>query len=148
MADLGRQPLDGRCDHAERRKEHGVPVARDDLRRDRLRLEAELFGDVGLHARVEMGERADRAGNRTRADILFRAQKPLFRAGELGIGQRKLQSEGRRLGVDAVAAADRDRVFVLHRAALQRFEEPVEIGEQDVRRARELDREAGVEHIG
>ena len=148
MADFGRKPLDGRGDHAERREEHGVPVARDDLRRDRLGLEAELSGDVSLHARIEMRKGADRARNRAGADILLRAQKPLFRAGKLGIGEGKLQTECRRLGVDAVAAAHRDRVFVLHRAALQRFEERVEIREQDVGGARELDCEAGVEHIG
>jgi hypothetical protein len=32
MADLGRQPFDRRGDDAQRREEHGVTVARDDLR--------------------------------------------------------------------------------------------------------------------
>ena len=53
----------------------------------------------------------------------------------------------RRLGVDAVAAPDGRRVFVLERAPLQRVEQPVEIGEQDVGGLFELHREAGVEHV-
>ena len=126
MTDLGRKPLHGRSDHPERREEHGVPVTRDDLRGDRLRLEAKLACDVSLHARIEMREGANRAGNRAGADILLRTQKPLFSARELGIGEGKLQSECRRLGMDGVAAAHRDRVFVLDRAALQRFEQRVE----------------------
>ena len=36
VADFGRQPLDRRSDHAKRREEHRVAVARDDLGRDRL----------------------------------------------------------------------------------------------------------------
>src|SRR3712207_8095190 len=44
----------------------------------------------------------------------------------------ELQPEGRRLGVDAVAAPDGRRIFVLDSAPLQRIEQPVEIVEQDV----------------
>ena len=94
-----------------------------------------------------MREGADRAGNRAGADILLRPQKPLLRTRELGIGEGELQSECRRFGVDAVAAADCDCIFVLDRAAFQRFEQGVEVRKQNVRRPRELDRKAGVEHI-
>ena len=40
------------------------------------------------------------------------------------------------------------RVLVLEGAALQRGQQPVEIGEQDVARPRQLHAEAGVEHVG
>ncbi len=49
--------------------------------------------------------------------------------------------------MDAVAAADYRRVLVLERAALQRRQQRVEIGEQDVARLRKLHREAGIEHV-
>ena len=54
MADLGGQPLDRRGDDAERREKCGVPVALDDLRRDRLDGQAELLGDIRLDARIEL----------------------------------------------------------------------------------------------
>ena len=50
--------------------------------------------------------------------------------------------------MDAVAAADGDRVLVLEGAALQGGEQRVEIGEQEVGGAGQLDGEAGVEHVG
>ena len=50
------------------------------------------------------------------------------RARELGVEAGELQAEGRRLGMDAVAAADADRVLVLEGAALQRGQQRVEIG--------------------
>jgi hypothetical protein len=46
VADLGGDTLDGRGDDAERCEVHGVAVARDDLGRDRLDGEAELFGNM------------------------------------------------------------------------------------------------------
>jgi hypothetical protein len=49
--------------------------------------------------------------------------------------------------MDAVRAADGRRVLVLDRAPLQRGEEGVEVGEQDVGSADELDVEAGVEDV-
>ena len=68
-------------------------------------------------------------------------------ARELGPVPGELQPEGRRLGVDAVAAPDGRRVFVLDRAPLQRIEQLVEIVEQDVGSLLELHREAGIEHV-
>ena len=66
---------------------------------------------------------------------------------ELGIGAGQLEAEGGRLGVDAVAAADGQRILVLEGAPLQRRQQRVEIGEQQVGGAHELDGEAGVEHV-
>ncbi len=67
---------------------------------------------------------------------------------ELGIGEGKLEAEGGRLRMDAVRAADGGRVLIFERALLQRREQPVEIGEQNVGGARELHGEAGVENVG
>ncbi len=49
--------------------------------------------------------------------------------------------------MDAVAAADAQRVLVLEGAAAQHGEQRVEIGEEDVARLLELKRQAGVEHV-
>ena len=73
--------------------------------------------------------------------------EPLAAAREFGIGLRQLEAEGGRLGMDAVAAADGDGVLVLEGAALERGEQAVEVGEEDVAGAGELHREAGVEHV-
>ena len=50
--------------------------------------------------------------------------------------------------MDAVAAADGQRVLVLEGAPLQRREQTIEIGKQDVGGAHQLHAEAGVEHVG
>ncbi len=117
-------------------KIHRVAVARDDLRRDRLGREAHLLGDMRLDARIDVGEGADRAGDRAGRDLLARRDQALLGAGEFGIGLRELQAEGRRLGMDAVRAADGRRHLVLEGAALQRGQQRVDVGEQEVGGAR------------
>ena len=106
-----------------------------------------LLRDVCLDRRVDVGEGADRARNRAGRDLAARRGEALAVASELGLMPGELQPEGRRLGMDAVAAADRRRVFVLDRAPLQRRQQPVEIGEQEVGGLLQLHREAGVEHV-
>src|SRR5271169_1926104 len=49
--------------------------------------------------------------------------------------------------MDAVAAPDGRRVFVLEGAPLQRLKQPVDVGEQDFGSLGQLYRETGVEHI-
>ena len=60
----------------------------------------------------------------------------------------EFHAKGRGLGVDGVAAADGQRVLVLERAFLQRREQLVDIGQQDVGCLRELDGEGRVEDVG
>ena len=74
--------------------------------------------------------------------------EPLAVARELGVVPGELEAEGGGLGMDAVAAADAERDLVLEGAALERGEQRVEVGEQDVGGLLELHREAGVEHVG
>ena len=59
----------------------------------------------------------------------------------------ELDAERRRLGMDAVAAADRRRQLVLKRALLQRRQNPIHALEQDIARALQLHRKAGVQHV-
>ena len=49
--------------------------------------------------------------------------------------------------MDAVAAADGQRVLMLDRAGLQRREQPVDIGDEQVGGLDQLKVEAGVEHV-
>ena len=109
--------------------------------------EAELCRDMLFDAGIDIGEGADGAGNGAGGDFRARVHQPLAAARELGIGLRQLDAEGGRLGMDAVAAADGDRVLVLEGAALQRGQQRVDIGEQDVGGARKLHGKAGVEHV-
>ncbi len=119
VADLGREPLDRGGDDSERGEEHGVAVARDDLGRDRLDPEAQLGGDMGLDPRVDIGEGADRARDGAGRDLVARRDHPGPRPGELGISVSELEPEGDRLGMDAVASADRRRQLMLERAPLR-----------------------------
>ena len=100
-----------------------------------------------LDARIDVGEGADRAGDRAGRDFLARRDEPRAGAGEFGIGQRELEAEGRRLGVDAVRAADGRRHLVLEGAPLQRREQRVDVGDQNVAGALQLHGKAGVEHV-
>jgi hypothetical protein len=61
---------------------------------------------------------------------------------------REGEAHGRGLGMDAVAATDADGHLVLEGAPLQRGQQRVEIGQQDVGGAGELDVERRVEHVG
>ena len=85
-------------------------------------LQAELGRDMLFDRGRNVGEGADRAGNRAGGDVVARRDQPLAVAREFGIGLRELEAEGRRLGMDAVAAADGRRQLVLECAALEHFE--------------------------
>ena len=61
----------------QRRHQLGVPVALDDLRRDRRRLEAEPRADRRFDRRIEMREGADRAGDLADRDRLAGAADAL-----------------------------------------------------------------------
>ena len=148
MADFGRQPLDRGGDDAERGEIHGVAIARDDLGRDRLDAEPHFLRHMGFDPRIDLREGADRARNRGGRDLVLRRRQAFPGAGKFGIGVGELEPERRRLGVDAVRAADGRRVFVFLRARLQRRLEPLHVGDEQIGRAHELHVQAGVEHVG
>ncbi len=148
VTDLDREPLDRRCDHAKRREEHRVAVARDHLRRDRFDGEPHLGRHMRLDARVDVRERPDRARDRAGRDLLAGRSEPLLRAGKLRVGLRELEPEGHRLGMDGMRAADGRRHLVLEGAALERLEQLLNVGDQNIGGARELHVEARVEDVG
>ena len=70
VAHVRREPLDRRRDERERREERRVPIARDDLRRDRLGREAERRrARAASIVRREVRVRADRAGDLADRDL-------------------------------------------------------------------------------
>ena len=87
-------------------------------------------------------------GDGAGGDLPPRRDQPLAVAPPLGVVTGELQSEGGRLGVHAVAAADARRQLVLEGAALQGGEERIDVGEKDVGGAAELYGEAGIQHVG
>src|SRR5262245_2577357 len=101
-----------------------------------------------LYARIDLGEGTDRARDGAGRDLLARGNEPLLGARKFRVGIGELEAEGRGLGMDAVRAANGGRELVLEGAALERGEERIEIGDQDLGGALELKIEAGVEHVG
>jgi len=100
-----------------------------------------------LDAGVDVGEGTDGAGNGTRRDLGTRRFEACTVAVHLGIEAGEGQPHRRRLGMNAVAAADADRILVFEGAGLQRSEDTVHVGKQDVGSAHELDVEGCVEHV-
>ena len=139
MADFGRQSFDGAGNDTESREEHRMTVARNHLGRYRLRRQAHPGGDMLFDGRVDMGEGANRAGNRAGRNFVPRRNQPLAAPGKLRIERGKLQSEGCRLGMDAVASSDGRRVFMFLGAGLQGRQKPVDPLQQQIAGARHLD---------
>jgi hypothetical protein len=100
-----------------------------------------------LNPRVDISKRPDGARDGGDGNFLARRVKATAGTGEFGIGEGELQPECSRLGVDAVAAADRQRQLVLNRAPFQRREQPVDVGHQQVGGTDQLQVEARVENI-
>src|SRR5690606_31716683 len=147
MTNFRRQALDRGSDDAERGKEHGVAVTRDYLRRDWFGLEPELGSDMFFDTWINIGKCSNRAGNRTGCNLLTCMNEACAAALKFRIGLRQLHSKGGWLCMNAMAASDGDGVLVLESTFLERGEKAVQIGEQQVRSAHQLNREAGVENV-
>src|SRR5581483_1709377 len=76
VADLERERVERRGDDREGAEELGVPVALEDLRRGRSRLEPEPLAGEALELRVGGRVRADRAAELADAHPLERAADP------------------------------------------------------------------------
>jgi len=148
VADLGGEVLHRRGDDAERGEERRVAVARDDLGRDGFRLEPQHLGDMRLDPGIDGGIGADRAGDGAGGDLGAGGQQPVAVALEGGPVAGQLQPECRGLGMDAVAAADGQRMGMFQRTLADRRDDRVQVLQQQVGRLGQLHRQRGVQHIG
>ena len=97
--------------------------------------------------RIDLREGADGAGNGAGRDFLARGDEALAAAGKFRVSLRQLETERGWLGVNTVRAADGRRHLVFEGAALERGEQRVEIGQQNIGGTHQLDVEAGIEHV-
>jgi hypothetical protein len=67
---------------------------------------------VRFHARIGMCKRADGAADGAGGDFRAGGDQALAVAGEFGVVAGEFQAKAGRLGMDAVAAADGERVLV------------------------------------
>ena len=139
VTDFGREPLHPAGDNAQDREKHRMAVAGNHLGRDRLRRQAHSLGDIGLDARVDGRERTDGAGDGAGGDFGSRGLQPRPVTRKLRIVAGEFKAEGRRLCMNAVGAANGERVRMLPRACFERREHSVDAGEQQVACTGELD---------
>ena len=126
----------------------GVDVALDNLRGDGRGAQAEFFADESLDARREMRAGADRAGEFADGGDFAGAFEAFERAAKFVVHQRELEAERRRLGVDAVAAADAGREFDILRACwAMDGQQRLHVGNEDVRALHHLHGERGVNDV-
>ena len=124
-----------------------MAVAGNDLGGYRLFGEAELARHIFLDPGIDIGEGPDRAGDGAGGDLGPGVEESLLGALEFGVERSELQPERGRLGVNPVAAADGERVLMLEGAALERLQQPLQVGMQDIAGARQLNGEAGIQDI-
>ena len=148
VADLGREPVERRGDERERGEELGVAVARDDLRRDRLRLETEPLAGDSLQLRIGDRVRPDRARELSEAHAGKRMLEAFPASVELERPAGELESEGGRLRVDAVRPADADRQPVLLGASDDRSLRACDALEEQRAGVPELEGECRVDDVG
>ena len=132
----------------DRLQELGVAVTRHHLGRHRLALQPQ----AGEHARLELrGRRRVRSRRRRKP----RRRPPGRRRAPTAVALRSasnakpasLIAERRRLGMDAVGAADAQGVDVLARLGRQRLDEPAGIRQDQLGDVLDLQRQARVEHV-
>ena len=124
-----------------------MPVALEDLRRDRVGLEPESLAGDPLDLGIRRGVRADGAGELADAHPVERLRQSRAVPRELEGPARELEAEGRRLRVDAVRAPDAERVAVLAGARADSVQSAVEVFEQQPPGLLDLQCERRVDHV-
>ena len=148
VADLERELVERGGAQGQRGQQLGVAVALDDLRRRRRGLEPEPLAGQALDLGIGRRVRSDCAGELADADPFERAGHPLAGAVELERPDGELEPEGRRLGVDAVRAADGQRVAVLLGPRDDGAESALDPGEDQPAGLADLQRERRVDDVG
>ena len=132
---------------ARRVHELGVKVALHHLRGDGRGHKAELFADKIFHGRRQVRIRADRAGEFADGDHFAGAFEAFERAGKFVVHQRHFQTERRRFTMDAVAATDAGREFMLLGAPGDDGQKFFDVGDQNIRALHHLHGETGVHDV-
>ena len=104
------------ADNRQRGDVGRVPVALDDLRGHRRRLQAQPRADALFVLGLQVAKGADGAGELAHAHVFGRRVEAGQVALHLGVPVQQLEAEGGRLGVNAVGAADGGRVLELEGA--------------------------------
>jgi hypothetical protein len=147
VTDFSGEALDRSRHNPQNRKVHGMPIARNDLRRDRLDGKAERLRNMRFDAWIDLREGAHCTGNGAGRHFAARANEALPGPKKLCISIGELQAKGGGLRMDAMGAADGRRKFMLESAPLKHLQEPIDIAEQEIGGAHELNVETGVEHV-
>src|SRR6266446_1883351 len=147
MAEFCRPTLDAGAHQCERTNKLGVQVALNDLRGNWRRAQAQLPAVEGLDFRRQMRARADGAGQFADRYGLASDLKAFERAAKFVIHQRQLQAESGRLGMNAMAAANHGRELIFFCLESDDLAQPLDIGEQNVRRLHHLDAKGGVNDV-
>ena len=124
-----------------------MAVALNNLIGNQRRLESGLAADVRLDFGRDLREGAHGAGNLPDADIVDGFLKTREMARHFLIPERQLQSEGDRLGVHAVRAADHHGPFIFARLAAQHVHEVFDVLFDQRRSFFELHRQRRVHHV-
>ena len=148
VADLDGEALERGGDERQRRQQRRVPVARQHLRRGRLRTEPQPLAREALQFRIGRSVGADRTGELAHPHPFECLAEALASALELECPARELQPERCRLGVDAVGAPDANRVAVLKRPRDHRLKRPLDPVDEQRPGFLHLQRQAGVDHVG
>ena len=115
MADLEREPVERRRHDRQRSEELCMPVALEDLRRGRRRIEPERLACEALHLWRRGRVRPDRARELSDSQPFERVLESDSIALELEHPAEELETERGGLRVHSVRTPDRDRVAVLLR---------------------------------
>ena len=148
VADFNGNILDPAGDHPKGCEIHRVAVARDNLGADGFGGQAQFAADILFNRRINIGECANRTRNRPRRHFGPCRQQPRVIACHFGVKPREHQSHRGGFGMNAVAAPDADRKFMLIRAGLQCRHHPVKARQQQISGPHKLHIQSGVQHVG
>ena len=148
MPDVRCEFLKAAGKHSQRREVGGVPVARDHLSRHGRDLEAQLCQGSFFDPGIDRGMRPHRAGQLAHSDVFPGGDQPLAVTVQLVQPAGEHKPEAQRLGMDAVGPAGHQRPAFLDRTAPDHGGNPIEVVEQDVGGADQLQRQRRIEDVG
>jgi hypothetical protein len=147
VAEFDGPTLDARANEGKCGLKFGMDVALDNLGGNRRRLQAEPFADCGFNRRGQVGAGANGTGQLAHGHPLARGHQTFECPVKFIVHERQLEAKGRRLGVDAVAAADAGRELVFARLFGDGGAQGLHVLKQDVRRLHHLDGERSIADV-